>query len=1423
MRNFYLFVMLLFIAAGQSQNATEKRFSQIPSAYLSHPELGRTTHPVAMNEVDYELVQERTKFSRTFLNKNTTRTTLQSSSPLHYRGDDGFWHTIDYKLASVGDIIIFPAQDPYFESKAQSTSITVGDKQINIIGQTNIVFVSNGNSTKMVSNPKPASIANDSQLVFTDILPNVDKRFTLYHGAMKLDYKINSANVLPQQLDIMIVEETIELPAGFTINEQKQDDQTTDRLIVNNAKGEQMLTFEQPMLSDSRPVNESRPVHNSFEGKYLLIPAGGNKYKIQIVIDGSWLQSPQRVYPVTIDPVVSLGSNNVVNSCYFPTYQQSSMQVAVPAGETVLTSDISYHFVAAAGSGAWIADQRSFVSGPNGQTPVASGSGSFDGAYTYNITGSAIGNVVSPGQINFTFNFARDYGGSGCNSTYNFVDQRQIYVTYGTIEFGDGPLVINEYSASNRNFNDGFGRTEDWIELYNSSPDSYFNLAGYYLSNNSNNPTKWQIQSGVIPPNSRVLVFCSERDISSGTVLHASFDLTQLKPDEVVLADPDGVIVESHEMFVTQMNHSYGRTTDGAATWSVFTSPTPGTANTGGFTTYATKPSFNLAPGRYSGTVTVSLSTTGQNEQIRYTTNGSTPTVTSPLYSAPIQITQSTVVRARAFSTLPDILPGFIETNTYFINETSSLPVFSFAGDPDLLQLFNGSAGQLPVGSFEFFENDGTFVEESVGDFNKHGNDSWSYNQRGVDFVTRDDYGYNRRWDHKFFSTTDRTQFRWLMVKPAGSDNYPGQTGGAHMRDAFAHTLSQSAHLDLDERSCTFISLFVNGQYWGLYDLRERVDDNNYTDYYYGQDYTYRDSDIYLQYLKTWGSTENRFGNQAATDDWQALVDFVQNNDMSLEANYNYVDSQLNIDSLIDYFVFNSYLVNHDWLNWNTSWWRGLDPTGGAQKWRYALWDIDGILGHYINYTGIPDISADAPPCQAENIPVGVGHTQTIGKLIEENPMVRQRYITRYADLLNTGLSCEHVTQVFDSIVSVIAPEMPRHILRWGGNLQTWQANVQAARTFLLQRCSQTISTGLVDCYNVTGPFATTFEVEPAGTGKIKMNSEWLTAYPYTAQVFGNIDTLLKAEANPGYEFSYWEVDGAVISPSATDLDIMLQISQATSVTAHFVEAINNGDHVVYYWHFNSLLTPSDVVSIAPDYSQIPTAQPLMTYTGTGPRDIDANSTGSVLNLYLNEPSGKCARVRNPSDNRSLVFDLPTTGYKDIKFGYAVQRTAQGQLINNLSYSLDGSNFIQTGLGQTAFNVGTDFTMIDLDFTTITGANDNANFKVMVMFEGNTATDNGNNRLDNISLKGTEISLSAPVHHLTSYQVFPNPSTGSFHIITAEKMKDLAVYDMLGKKIWNKAVNSTSEAIDLSSLANGIYMLKIKTDDGMITHKIIKQ
>lgn len=1423
MKKITLFVLLfLCFQLSFSQN-----YNQIPESHLKHPELGKNPLKSGFQTVEYELVHLRTKYSKTYLNTNKTKTTVQSSSPMHYQNDNGFWLTKENRISNLATELVYPAQDPIvqFDKNTQVLSLFNLESDIKFGRDVQFLFVDENNQPiKKIGNKAIQPTTESSNVLkFSNYIQDVDKNYTFYNNAIKSDYILKNKTQFPTTFNQLIIEETLELPNGFSIKQGYNSQQKTNQLVILDANGQTVFTFHQPVLSDAKPIDKKFK-HSStpYEAVYEVIQLTDNSYKIQTIIEGAYLNATERVFPITIDPVISIENTDIINSCFAPNYQQSTLQVAVPEGQTVLYSDISYDFVATAASGAWLSDQRSFVSGPNGQTAVLSGTGDVAGTFAYTINNSDIANVTSTGNINFVFNFSRIWGDSGCNATFNFVNQREVSVTYGTLEFGDGPIYINEYSASNRNFLDGYGRTEDWIELYNASPDTFFNLSGYHLSNDAADPTQWQIQNGVIPPNSRVLVYCSKRDVSSGSVLYANFNLVQLRPDQIVLADPNGVILESHDMFVTQTNHSYGRSADGAGTWQVFSTPTPGDTNTGGFSNYTSKPSFDVQAGRYQGSVTFSLTSSGENEDIRYTTNGATPTITSSLYTAPVTLNATTVVRARSFSSDPTIIPGFIETNTYFINENSTLPVFSFAGDANLSQLFGGNQALRPIAHFEYFENDGTFIDENLGDFDKHGNDSWNYPQRGVDFVSRDDHGYKRRLEHQFFETSNRTEFSRLMVKAGASDNYPFEDGGAHIRDPFIQTLSQLIGLDLDERSSKHVSVFVNGAYWGVYDLREKVDDNDYTDHYYGQDHTFSGSDVYLQYIKTWGGTEPEYGNSPAISDWSDLTDYVQDNDMGDAQHFNYVDSQLNIDSLIDYFVINSFVVSRDWLNYNTGWWRGLNPSGDAQKWRYTLWDMDAALGHYTNFTGMPDVSATADPCQVEYLNVGDGHTQTLRKLIQENPNVRQKYVTRYADLLNTQLSCDNVLQVFDDMIAVIAPEMPRQIARWGGNMATWEANVQVARDFLSTRCAYLMETGIGECYDLTGPFATTFNVYPANAGRIKMNSEWLAEFPFQAQVFGNIETLLKAEAYPGFIFSHWEVDGAVIQPDEENPDIVLQVSQATQVTAHFEDPTQSENDLIYYWHFNDLDAPEDVTTIAADFKLIEAATPLMTYTGTGDRDIDSNNEGSDINLHMDEDSGRIARVRNPSDNRSLVFDLPTNGYEAITFDYAVMRTNQGQLKNIISYSIDGTNFIQDGLSTTEFDVFTTFNLVHLDFTAIEGAIDNPNFKVRIVFEGNTVASNGNNRFDNITLKGTPATLTVDTPEHTKLQLFPNPTKTVVNLISASPINKITIYNLLGQSVLNLDIdNALQTSIPTTTFTDGIYLLQANGSDWTETFKLV--
>jgi hypothetical protein len=713
-------------------------------------------------------------------------------------------------------------------------------------------------------------------------------------------------------------------------------------------------------------------------------------------------------------------------------------------------------------------------------------------------------------------------------------------------------IIINEFSAANRTvLIDNFGRAEDWIELHNlgSAP---VNLGGYHLSDKLNNPTKWAIPAGVvIGPGEYLIALASKRDQFSGGFLHTNFNITQTQNNEyVILADPSGNILDAfHVDIPNQTNHSYGRQSDGALNWVIFPNPTPGAPNGGAFfSSYASTPSMSMPAGFYDEQITVTLSSNQPDVSIRYTLDGSDPTPTSPLYSNPLIIDETIVLRCRAYSSNNTVLPGLINTRTYFIHDNSTLPVVSIAGN-QIMTLMNGSQIE-PVGTFELFDKAGERQAYAVGEFDKHGNDSWGYAQRGIDYTTRDQFGYDYALRHQIFPNKTRDRYQRVMLKAAANDNYPF-SGGAHIRDAYIQTLSQHAGLELDERTNLPCLLFVNGEYWGVYEIREKVDDPDFTEYYYGQ------NRLNIDFIKTWGGTWFEY-NSGTAGEWYPLHDFITNNDMTDPANYNYVQSQLNVLSLIDYMIINTHAVCMDWLNWNTAWWRGRYPQGDALTWRYTLWDMDASFGHYINYTGIPNTGPTASPCDNEIYQPWSdpqGHVDLIISLME-NETFHSLYVNRYADLLNSYLSCDYMIELLDDMIGEIAPEMPRQIDRWGGNINAWQNAVNALRNFILARCA-VLNDGIVDCYDVEGPYPFQVIIEPENTdNKVRVNTITPNTFPFEGEYFGGVTMNLQAQAAPGWIFQNWSVANNSFGPSQFNIAIQLAMQTGDTVIAYFVPAI---------------------------------------------------------------------------------------------------------------------------------------------------------------------------------------------------------------------------------------------------------------------------
>lgn len=742
-------------------------------------------------------------------------------------------------------------------------------------------------------------------------------------------------------------------------------------------------------------------------------------------------------------------------------------------------------------------------------------------------------------------------------------------------------VVINEYSCSNfDSFADDFQQYEDWIELYNAG-SSMVNISGYYLSDKPGFPQKWRIPDETnIASHGYVRVWASGRDLPNPGNFHANFKLTQTKAtaEFIVLADAAGTILDQQQILVTQKGHSNGRQPNGGSPWAVYASPTPGMPNnTAAYARYAAKPTMSLAGGFYAGGVTVSISTSEPNSQIRYTTNGNEPLSTSALYTVPLSVAATKIIKARVFSTDATVLPGLIEFNTYFINESFSLPVVSIAAS-DLTALLNGNGNLVPWGSIEYYNADKVRTTSGYGEFGRHGQDSWVHPQRSLDYKMRDECGYNYALLEHLFSDTDRDEYQKVILRACGDDNYPGIDSSALMRDDFVQTVSVKAGMSLDERKSARCIVFANGQYWGVYSIREKPNDHDYTKYYYDQE------KYDLFFLMLWGDTWAEYGGQAAFDEWYALYDFIMGHDMAVQANFDYVEARFDAGSLTDYMLLNSYVVCSDWLNWNVAWWKGNNPNGSHKRWGYMLWDEDATFGHYINYTGIPAQDPYVAPCFQEGISGSSdpeGHVKVLNKL-RQNPGFEQYYVARYADLLNTAFKPSNMIPLYDSMVALISPEMPRHCVRWGGNMPQWDANVQKIRDFVNTRYT-VVQAGLNDCYSLTGPYQLTVSMNPPAAGQVKLNSLMLGALPWSGSYYGGMDTRLTAmETNQQYRFDHWECSHSLILPSDTAHDISIRLTQDDSVRAVFMPRVFSDSLVINEINYNSLpaFDPGDWVEL---------------------------------------------------------------------------------------------------------------------------------------------------------------------------------------------------------------------------------------------------
>ena len=555
---------------------------------------------------------------------------------------------------------------------------------------------------------------------------------------------------------------------------------------------------------------------------------------------------------------------------------------------------------------------------------------------------------------------------------------------------------------------------------------------------------------------------------------------------------------------------------------------------------------FSVDGGFFPDEVVVELSSPGS--VIYYTTDGSTPSERSQRYKRGIRIKATTVIRAVAYHA--DGRRSGATGHTYFIDEPrTEFPVVSIGISPEIL--FHPRSGLFMLGnnvvdtlwkkpganfwsrsefpsSVEFFETNGRCAYRSQSGFRLFGGMSRLFPQKSIAIVARQRYG-EARIRHEVFGQKGLNKFKFLVLRNSGSD-----FGKTHFRDALMTSLVDD--WDLEKQDYRPAHVYINGQYWGIYNIREKVNR-----YFIAGHHPEVDKDsidlIEHRYTRKRGSTRH----------YLSLLRFLEEHSLADPANYAYVQTQMDVRNFMDYQIAQIYFDNQD-AGGNIKFWRSQKP---GSRWRWILYDTDWGFGLHGRNTYRNNSLAFHTEPDGPSWPNPPWSTFLLRKLLE-NKEFEAAFVNRFAGYLSTSFSEETVLNRIDSIYQNLLPEIPRHLSRWNLSHSKWEEEVALVREFAQER-PRYVRMHLMGRFH-TGPQRKLVVSASAG-GRIIINNQISVSNDTVELVyFENFPITIKAVAHHGYQLSRWEG----IEANETLREFTLNLNEdATRLHARFDEFIH--------------------------------------------------------------------------------------------------------------------------------------------------------------------------------------------------------------------------------------------------------------------------
>ena len=690
-----------------------------------------------------------------------------------------------------------------------------------------------------------------------------------------------------------------------------------------------------------------------------------------------------------------------------------------------------------------------------------------------------------------------------------------------------GQVRLNEVSNHNEHtLTDGDGDTPDWLEVWIASGLN----EEYYLSDDPVNLKKWKLPYSNVTVDTFLLILLSGKDYQNTYEIHSNFRLKE-SGDKLFLSN-SVKLIDSVSIPFIQEDFSYQRNSD--LSWSCTNFPSPGKLNNSKVAT-CNFIDFSINPnsGFYENNVEIKLSQKISSDiQLRYTIDGSVPTYSSTLLKFPLLFDSTVAFRVQAFQ--GDIPVSNVIDRVYFVREKKhTVPVVSIVLPP--FELFSDSIGlftfgknampnhpyrganfwserEVPV-SFDYFVNNKN-VQSGKIDIGMYGGSGCrTQNMKAIKLLAKEKYDFPF-FNYNFFSQKNQVhQFKRLVLRNSSNDFL-----NAHMRDGAVQRFVLENNFDFNAVGYEPCVLYINGKYWGFYNLREKIDE-----YFFLGNYGLNKDQIHLMEE----DSTVLAGDPQAFD---SLYRYCISHDLSSDENYKIVEELLDISSMMDYFIVETFFNNTDWPYNNIKYWK---PKIGG-KWKYILIDTDAALNAYTwSFHNVDLLGKILGPYGDQN-----KHVLILRALLQHKE-ARRYFINRYADLLNSICLPGILENSLEKTISILEPEMPQHYAKWGGSIHHWYDVLNNEIVEFARNRNHFAFDFLETNFSLKNKKSIIVNTIPAKSATIKLNSLSLYTFPWAGYYFPLNSIDVSAIPDKKFKFNYFLVDGdTIFQPNLSFLEI---------------------------------------------------------------------------------------------------------------------------------------------------------------------------------------------------------------------------------------------------------------------------------------------